>query len=142
MNLPTPESGTQPPVNLLKGNVVEVPSLERELMVSAENIGANRWHEMFDATKQDGLERGLIIFRNLISGRFIESDVIKGTSKHIFSFSDAHGSKSRFSSAAVTVHTHFSNKPENAHLETLPPVDGDIQILFNGNFSAGSMVIN
>ncbi len=136
----SPESGISKSNTVLKGRLIESIKFEREIQVAAENIGASKWQEMLESSQSDGLERGLLVFKNLFGNKFESGNIFQGNKRHVSTSLDEQGPKSKFASVAVTVHTHPTNA-ENEHLITMPPGDGDIQILFNTNFGAGSMVI-
>lgn len=134
MNLATPESAAPIPVTVLNRFITETPRSPSEITVNAENLGAKMWPEMLAGTQSDGIERGLIVFQTPITKKFVTSRISKGDTSHVGpSLSDI-GLRKMFFPVVAKVHTH-PTIPEDAHLITTPPLDGDLQLFSRETYS-------
>ena len=140
----SPERPAPNNITLLKDRITEIPGFQREITVRADNIGASKWPEMLAATKEDGLERGINVFRTPITKKFYTGTIITGTKKDFktgknvpIQSSDI-GLKGFISDIVASVHTHPLTE-EEAHLKTTVPSGSDVQTFFENAYS--TMVI-
>lgn len=137
----SPETAVPQNVTILTKRITEGLGTVREITVRADNVGAQRWQEMLTATQEDGKERGLIVYRSLLShNKFSTSKISVGTavenrSAHVTPQFEDIGVKGLISPVVAKIHTH-PRTPEIQHLKTTIPVDGDIQLFSNDGYSA------
>lgn len=132
----SPEIPTLNNITLLKDKITEGLGFTKELTVRADNIGADKWQKMLAATQNDGLERGLIVYRNPLSkNKFTPSRIIVGENTHVAPLFSDIGLKGFIFPIVAKIHTH-PRTPEVKDLKTLIPVDGDLQHFFGDNYSA------
>lgn len=137
----SPEIPTSSNITLLKDRLTEVSGFTREVTVRADNVGAQKWQEMLAATQSDGKERGLIVYRSLLSqNKFSTSKISTGTGvknrkAHVAPQFEDIGIRGFILPVVAKIHTH-PRTPEVQPLKTLIPVDGDLQLFFGYDYSA------
>lgn len=123
-------------ITLLTKEITEIPGFGKEITIKTDNIGVSKWQEMLAATRADGKERGLTVYRNPLSrNKFLTGKISTGTSiengkAHVAPQSEDIGIKGFILSEAVKIHTH-PRIPEIQHIKTLIPSFGDLQSFWN-----------
>lgn len=106
------------------------------LKFDPEVLAYDKWEDMLDATKKNGLERGLTVAWD--GKRLITGNITQGSKDTISPQFFPRGIRSIFSRREknlVTIHTH-PMPPELNHLQTMPLSDKDINSFINSNFKA------